>query len=250
VSADVEILRLALGLARCADATEFQVNVGHVGALAQALATLAPQDRAAVRRLIDRKDAAGLAAAAPGVLAELPFIIGRREALDRAAQLVGDVAHPNEGVTRLHAVDAALTDDEPRPGVYDFGEVRGLEPAIALFRTIGIAASEPANTRKLLVPSSDGTLSFLFVKPGDVPVYVESGAADLGITGTDVLRETDADVLEPLALGFGACRLVVATPKNVAYPSLPGGVTPRVATEYPRLTRSFFAETGLGVEVI
>ena len=127
---------------------------------------------------------------------------------------------------------------------------RLLEPALALFRTIGIAVSEPATTRKLLVPSSDGTLSFLFVKPGDVPVYVESGAADLGITGTDVLRETDADVLEPLALGFGACRLVVATPKSVAYPSLPGGVTPRVATKYPRLTRSFFAETGLGVEVI
>jgi len=80
-----------------------------------------------VRRLIDRKDAAGLAAAAPGVLAELPFIIGRREALDRAAQLVGDVAHPNEGVTRLHAVDAALTDDERRHVVYDFGEVRGLD---------------------------------------------------------------------------------------------------------------------------
>ena len=127
---------------------------------------------------------------------------------------------------------------------------RLLEPALALLGTIGIAASEPATTRKLLVPSSDGTLSFLFVKPGDVPVYVESGAADLGITGTDVLRETDADVLEPLALGFGACRLVVASPKNVAYPSLPGGVTPRVATKYPRLTRSFFAETGLGVEVI
>src|SRR5439155_1664607 len=107
-----EIIPLALGLARCADVTEFQVNVGHVGALAQALAPLAPQDRAVVRRLIDRKDAAGLATAAPGVLAELPFIIGRREALDRAAQLVGDVAHPNEGVTRLHAVDAALTDDE------------------------------------------------------------------------------------------------------------------------------------------
>ena len=127
---------------------------------------------------------------------------------------------------------------------------RLLEPALSLFRTIGIEVSEPATTRKLLVPSSDGTLSFLFVKPGDVPVYVESGAADLGITGTDVLRETDADVLEPLALGFGACRLVVATPKSVAYPSLPGGVTPRVATKYPRLTRSFFAETGLGVEVI
>ncbi len=127
---------------------------------------------------------------------------------------------------------------------------RLLEPALALLRRIGAEASEPATTRKLLVPTSDGTLAFLFVKPADVPVYVESGAADLGITGTDVLRETEADVLEPLALGFGACRLVVASPTDTPFPSLPGGVTPRVATKYPRLTRAFFAETGLGVEVV
>src|SRR6266480_3578604 len=46
------------------------------------------------------------------------------------------------------------------------------------------------------------------------------------------------------------CRMVVASPAQIAYPALPGGVTPRVATKYPRLTRAFFAETGLGVEVI
>src|SRR5207249_7229075 len=86
--------------------------------------------------------------------------------------------------------------------------------------------------------------------PADVPVYVESGAADVGITGTDVLRETEADVLEPLALGFGRCRLVVASPTEVPYPALTGRVTPRVATKYLRLTRAFFAETGLGVQVI
>src|SRR5437016_4718034 len=79
---------------------------------------------------------------------------------------------------------------------------------------------------------------------------VRAGAADAGITGTDVLRETEADVLEPLALGFGRCRMVVASPTEVPYPALTGGVTPRVATKYPRLTRAFFAETGLGVQVI
>ena len=127
---------------------------------------------------------------------------------------------------------------------------RLLEPALALFKRIGTPVPEDANSRKLVVPSADGALAFLFVKPADVPVYVESGAADLGITGTDVLRETEADVLEPLALGFGACRLVVASPTAVPFPSLPGGVTPRVATKYPRLTRRFFAESGLGVEVV
>jgi ATP phosphoribosyltransferase len=127
---------------------------------------------------------------------------------------------------------------------------RLLEPSLGLFRKTGAEPSEPATTRKLLVPSSDGGLAFLFVKPADVPVYVESGAADLGITGTDVLRETEADVLEPLALPFGACRMVVGSPADVPYPALTGGVTPRVATKYPRLTRAFFADTGLGVEVI
>jgi ATP phosphoribosyltransferase len=127
---------------------------------------------------------------------------------------------------------------------------RLLEPSLTLLRTMGVAVAEPATTRKLLVPSADGTLSLLFVKPADVSVYVESGAADLGISGTDILRETEADVLEPLALGFGICRLVVASPTEVPYPGLSGGVTPRVATKYPRLTRAFFAETGVGVEVI
>ncbi|MGH7676158.1 MAG: ATP phosphoribosyltransferase regulatory subunit, partial [Gemmatimonadales bacterium] len=59
-AADVEALRLALALVRCADVREFQVNLGHVAALQPALAALVPGDRAAVRRLIDRKDAAGL----------------------------------------------------------------------------------------------------------------------------------------------------------------------------------------------
>ncbi len=127
---------------------------------------------------------------------------------------------------------------------------RLLEPALALLRNAGHEPSEPATTRKLLVPSVDGTLAFLFVKPADVPVYVESGAADLGVAGTDVLREAVADVLEPLALAFGACRMVVASPTATPFPSLPGGVTPRVATKYPRLTRTFFSETGLAVEII
>jgi len=127
---------------------------------------------------------------------------------------------------------------------------RLLEPALALFRHAGYEPAEPATTRKLLVPSSDGVLAFLFVKPADVAVYVESGAADAGIAGTDVLREAAADVLEPLALGFGACRMVVASPEETPFPSLPGGATPRVATKYPRLTRAFFAEMGLGVEII
>src|SRR5204862_144887 len=214
VAADVEVLRLALALVGSAGAQEFQLNLGHVGALAPALAALPPDERAAVRRLIDRKDAAGLAAAAPGALTELPFIIGRREALDRAAQVIARWSgltpgsrpgSANDGLARLEAIDADLSDSERRHVVYDFGEVRGLDYYTGIHFEIFVAG---------------------------------------------VRRGTAADVLEPLALGFGRCRMVVASPTQIPYPALPGGVTPRVATTYPRLTRAFFAETGQGVEVI
>jgi ATP phosphoribosyltransferase len=123
------------------------------------------------------------------------------------------------------------------------------EPSIARFRMAGVAISEDGS-RKLLIPSSDRSIEFLVVKPADVPVYVESGAADLGVTGTDVLRESGADVLEPLELQFGFCRLVVAAPGGAPYPALPGGVTARVATKYPRLSQAFFAAAGRPVDII
>ena len=126
---------------------------------------------------------------------------------------------------------------------------RLFEPSVERFRRAG---AEPAadTGRRLLLPSTDPAIDFLVVKPGDVPVYVESGAADLGVTGTDVLRESGADVLEPLELGFGACRLVVATPADGAYPVLPGGITARVATKYPRLAQAHFAAAGRPVDII
>jgi ATP phosphoribosyltransferase regulatory subunit len=124
VQADVEIVRLALELPRRAGIREFQLNLGHVGALAPALAALPAAERTAVRGLIDRKDAAGLAASAAGALRTLPFVIGRRDALDRAAQLVPEA---RDAIERLRAIDAALSGDERRHVVYDFGEVRGLD---------------------------------------------------------------------------------------------------------------------------
>jgi ATP phosphoribosyltransferase len=123
------------------------------------------------------------------------------------------------------------------------------DPAAAKFAAIGIATDGDPG-RRLLVPSSVPGIEFLQVKPGDVPVYVESGAADIGVTGTDVLREANPDVLEPLDLQFGACRLSVAMPERTPYPLLDEGRVPRVATKYPRLAREFFAARGLAVEII
>jgi len=126
---------------------------------------------------------------------------------------------------------------------------RLFELALERFARAGVRPAGDAG-RKLLMPTSDDGIEFLSVKPGDVPVYVESGAADLGVTGTDVLREGNPDVLEPLELGFGHCRLSVAVPANAPWPELPGGITPRIATKYPRLTREHFAAQGRAVDVI
>ena len=123
------------------------------------------------------------------------------------------------------------------------------QPALDRFRQAGISVEDDGG-RKLLLTSSEPGVEFLTAKPADVPIYVASGAADIGVTGTDVLRESDADVLEPLDLGFGACRLVVATPANAPYPAAPGGVTPRVATKYPRLARRHFSALGRPVVIV
>ncbi len=123
------------------------------------------------------------------------------------------------------------------------------QPSVERFSAAGVTPAPDAG-RRLLIPSSDPAIEFLVVKPGDVPVYVESGAADLGVTGTDVLRETGADVLEPLELGFGFCRLVVASPAADPYPQLEGGITTRVATKYPRLAQAHFAAAGRPVDII
>jgi ATP phosphoribosyltransferase len=128
---------------------------------------------------------------------------------------------------------------------------RMMEQALELWGRIGAqVASDATTSRRLILPSNDGRFEFLPVKNGDVPTYVEAGVADAGVVGFDVLSEVDADVLRPLDLGFGPCRLAVAAPAGTPYPYLPGGVTPRVATKYVRTARRFFAERGVQVELV
>jgi ATP phosphoribosyltransferase len=105
--------------------------------------------------------------------------------------------------------------------------------------------------RRLVLPGGDGT-TFITTRPSDVPTYVESGAADLGVVGKDVLRERAPDVYELLDLGFGHCRMVYATregedPTPSALEHL-GSV--RVATKYPRTAAAHFTATGRQAEVV
>lgn len=104
--------------------------------------------------------------------------------------------------------------------------------------------------RRLILASSHASLSYIMAKPMDVPVFVEQGAADLGIAGLDVLRERGADVFEPMRLPFGFCRLSVAAPAGRADRPLRLETNPRVATKYPRLTEAFFRQRGVSAELI
>jgi ATP phosphoribosyltransferase len=116
----------------------------------------------------------------------------------------------------------------------------------ALFREAGLPFPH-GNGRRLVVEA--GSLRFLFVKDMDVPTYVEYGAADCGIAGRDVLLEAESDVFEPVDLGFGRCRLVVARPAR-AEGAIDGASTVRVATKYPRVAARHFLGRGLSVEVV
>jgi ATP phosphoribosyltransferase len=115
----------------------------------------------------------------------------------------------------------------------------------ALFHRAGLPFPD-GEGRKLVVEA--GSLRFLFVKDMDVPTYVEYGVADCGVAGRDVLLETGSDVLAPLDLGFGRCRLVVARPRHGSPPD--GAASLRVATKYPRLARAHFLERGISAEVV
>lgn len=127
---------------------------------------------------------------------------------------------------------------------------RLLDPALQLLSAMGIRGLE-ADTRRLLLTDADRDLRFIFLKPADIPTYVEYGAADLGIVGKDILAEQQPDVYEPVDLGFGFCRLVVAEPRELWERDDPARWSwVRVATKYPALTERYFSERGIQVEMI
>ena len=123
------------------------------------------------------------------------------------------------------------------------------ESALALLARAGIRVSEDGlNSRRLALTDETGRYRFIFVKPADVPVYVEHGIADCGVVGRDVLLETRADLLLPLDLGIGRCRIVVAATDADAMTKVQGMM--RVATKYSQIASSHFGARGIPVEII
>jgi len=123
------------------------------------------------------------------------------------------------------------------------------QSAIRLMNRIGFPVPDAAN-RTLLAEFSKGRFQILLARAQDIPEFVEMGAADLGVTGLDLVRETGRKVENLMPLDFGRCRLVVAVPEDSEISDVAGirdGST--VATCFPNLTREFFSALGKRVDV-
>ena len=120
--------------------------------------------------------------------------------------------------------------------------------ALGLLQRAGLRlSSDVLSTRRLAVEDESGRYRLIFVKPTDVAVYVEHGVADCGIVGRDVLLEWEPDLLQPLALDIGVCRIVVAAKSEAIWNQF--GML-RVATKYPRIAAKHFGARGVAVDMI
>jgi len=127
---------------------------------------------------------------------------------------------------------------------------RLLDPALELLRELGVDGVD-GESRRLIFEDQPHGLKLLLLKPADIPAYVTYGAADLGIVGKDILAEQAPDVYEPLDLGFGFCRLVVAEPRELWERDDPSKWSwVRVATKYARMTEAYFSQKGIQVEIV
>lgn len=123
------------------------------------------------------------------------------------------------------------------------------QPSIQVLQEAGVNILRKERT--YVSETSDSRFEAVFARAFDVPIYIQYGATDLGITGHDVILERGADVHELLDLGFGKCQLVVAVPENSGIRSVNDipAVT-RVATEYPNLCQKYFESVGKQVEIL
>lgn len=123
------------------------------------------------------------------------------------------------------------------------------EPTVDLLERAGLHLLDGAD-RKLYANTVDPDVTVLFARTDDIPEYVADGAADLGITGYDQVCESRVDLVELLDLGYGVCRIVLAAPEESGISTvadLEGGT---VATEFPHVTTTYFAEKGIPVDVV
>ena len=130
---------------------------------------------------------------------------------------------------------------------------RILKETMPLLARVGLRPrDDPESSRKLIIPTERRGVRLVVVRAADVPTYVGHGAAELGITGGDVLAEHGgAGLYQPVDLGIARCRMVVATRRGFDYrAAVKQGARLRIATKYVQITRAHFADKGVHVDVI
>ena len=122
------------------------------------------------------------------------------------------------------------------------------EKAYAMFERAGFPCpSIKENNRKLIFENEEAGVRYFWVKPSDVAIYVERGAADLGIVGKDILLEYEPDVYELLDLGMGKCRMAVAAKRDFRDDRRR---TLIVATKFAKIASDFYASQGRDIDII
>ena len=122
------------------------------------------------------------------------------------------------------------------------------EPSVEILREAGIKIDY--ESRKLIAPTNKEGISVLFARARDIPEYVQKNAAQVGITGIDLVEEAGADVEILLKLGFGKAKLVVAAPLYSGIESIYDLEGKTIATEFKRISERFFREKGIKVDII
>lgn len=122
------------------------------------------------------------------------------------------------------------------------------EKVYRMLAAAGFACDEVLeDTRKLIFENPEAGVCYFWVKPSDVAIYVERGAADVGVVGKDILMEYEPELFELLDLKVGKCRLAVAGKKNFRDRT---DRTLRVATKFPNVTRKYYGKLGRDIDII
>lgn len=145
-------------------------------------------------------------------------------------------------------VAARMLEQEMRIAVPNKGRLH--DPSLSLLDRAGLSVESGAD-RQLYANTVDPDITVLFARAADIPEYVADGAADVGITGLDQVRESGVDNVESLLdLAFGRCRLVLAAPEEGDIESARDLEGMTIATEFPRITREYFEEQGVDAEIV
>ncbi|MBE6562282.1 MAG: ATP phosphoribosyltransferase [Ruminococcaceae bacterium] len=159
-----------------------------------------------------------------------------------------------DGLESLEASDAEGTDNKylcnTADGMLNVALPKGRlgEKVYSMFEAAGFECPDiRENSRKLIFENPEKKVRYFWVKPSDVAIYVERGAADIGVAGKDILLEYTPDVYELLDLDTGKCRVAVAAPEGFA---LNPSKTLKVATKFTNITKKFYAAKGQDIDII